>query len=480
MAIFVGLAVLALGPLGVSSAAPVPLAGSLDPSFGNGGGVVTPDGMEVAGIAVQPDGKIVVAGTTAGEEFWLARYLPDGSLDPSFGDGGEVESQVGDWAFASAIALQPDGKIVVAGGSYQGGDSVPEVLEEFTLARYNPNGSLDTTFGTDGIANTVIPEPPPGDGCFLAWSADASALAITSGGDILAAGTSFQNDDCDIKGPGGAWLALTRYTADGSLDPTFGDGGITQTASPGGEDGIAVQPDGEILATKGTVLIGYASNGSLNLAFDPDAELGSYSALTLQGAKVIVAGDSHRKNRRTPGFLVVARYTEDGRVDSTFGAHGNTDVKRLTGFQPTTVLTENDGKVLIAASSRGGQGAVLRLMPNGRLDTHFGKGGIVSFGDRLTALGTQDEGKILIGTVIDTGALDRLLGGNNCVVPGLRGKRISKASAALAKSYCRRGRVAKRFSDKVVRGRVISTVPPAGARLAGGSKIGLVVSKGKS
>jgi uncharacterized delta-60 repeat protein len=181
LAVFLGLALLALSLLGVSSAAALPLAGDLDPSFGNGG-VVTANAEGIGGITLQPDGKIVVAGTSNGLEFRLTRYLPDGSADPSFGDRGSVETQVGQWAFASAIALQPDGKIVVAGGSYQGGDNAPLVREEFTLARYNPAGSLDASFGTDGITNTVIPEQQPPDACFPGSQASADALVILPGG----------------------------------------------------------------------------------------------------------------------------------------------------------------------------------------------------------------------------------------------------------------------------------------------------------
>jgi len=117
-AILFGLTFLTLSLLGVSSAANLPLAGSLDPSFGSGGVVTHSLGSGedpfIGGILVQPDGKIVVAGgSTPGDHgLLLARYLPDGSPDPSFGDGGYVETQVGEWAFAESLALHPDGKIV--------------------------------------------------------------------------------------------------------------------------------------------------------------------------------------------------------------------------------------------------------------------------------------------------------------------------------------------------------------------------------
>ena len=481
-AIFFGLAFLALSLLGVSSAANLPLAGSLDPSFGDGGVVTRSLGSGedpfIGGIAVQPDGKIVVAGgSSPGDHgLLLARYLPDGLPDPSFGDGGYVETQVGVWAFAESIALQPDGKIVVAGGSYQGDDNV---LEEFTLARYNPNGSLDTSFGTDGITNTVIPEQPEPT-LDTPESATARTLAVLPDGDLLAAGSSvwdesFKSDKTSF--------ALARYTPDGSLDPTFGDGGIVQTASPGVGVGIAIQPDGEVVASEGNALNGYGPTGSLNLAFDSNPELRSDDALTLQGGKIVVAGTSPHK-RHTPWFLVVARYKTNGRIDSTFGAHGHAEIMSVRGFLPTAVLTQTDGKILIAwwgiANDQQLQGGVARLLPNGRLDPSFGTGGVVRLPIQVLALALQADQKILVGGGNGNAwTLDRLLGGNNCVVPGLRGETVSKARAALTKSYCTTGDISKVYSNKVARGRVISTAPLRGERLLGGTKVDLTVSKGK-
>jgi len=151
-AILLSLAVLALGLLGVSSAANRPLAGDLDPSFGNGGVVTYNTGTKeeyayVGGIALQPNGKIVVAGgaVPGNHGLILARYKPDGSLDPGFGKKGMVETPIKYWAFADSVALQPDGKIVIAGRSYDGTDA--NVLSTFILARYNLDGSLDSTFG---------------------------------------------------------------------------------------------------------------------------------------------------------------------------------------------------------------------------------------------------------------------------------------------------------------------------------------------
>jgi uncharacterized delta-60 repeat protein len=193
------------------------LAGDLDPSFGSGG-VVTGSESSISALAVQPDGKSVTAGTGRGG-LLLARYLPDGAPDPSFGEGGSVVTKVPDSSFISvaAVALQPDGKIVVAGYAFLPEDSV------FLLARFNANGSLDGSFGTDGMTTTVVPvtahpQDPGG--------AQADALALLPDRRILVGGSVSWTE-----GPDQALRsvpALARYEPDGSLDTTFGDGGGPQ------------------------------------------------------------------------------------------------------------------------------------------------------------------------------------------------------------------------------------------------------------
>jgi uncharacterized delta-60 repeat protein len=467
LAIFFGLALLTLAPLGVSSAARLPLAGDLDPTFGNGGVSQSPlPGVD--GIALQPDGKIVVGDGSA-----LLRYLPDGSLDPSFGTGGQSETVVGAGPFG-ALALQPDGRIVVAGGNNYG-----PTPNQFTLARYDSNGSLDPSFGTDGTTTTVIPASL--DASWTPWGARVAALAVLPDGKVLTAGSARWHAGFYEQAGG---FVLARYTPAGSLDPTFGDGGIVETFGwDAALSGMVVLPDGKIVAT-GTIdgghpdyptkiaIAGYEPDGSLDSPFSEPPTYGRLSGgpAALQHGKIVVAG-SIRHYKQT--FPVVARYGTDGLLDKTFGRHGYAEFQR-TQFAPGAVVTQNDGKILVAGYSNSG-GTVLRLLPNGRLDPSFGGRGFVSLDPGASSLALQRDGKILVGG----STLDRLIGGNNCVVPDLRGKTVSKASASLVKSYCRRGSVSKRFSSKVARGRVISTAPARGARLADGAKIHLVVSKGK-
>jgi uncharacterized delta-60 repeat protein len=494
-----GLAFLVLGPLGVSSASNLLLAGDLDPSFGSAGALTHSLGSgedpSINGIAVQPDGKIVVAGGSVPGDHGLliARYLPNGSPDQSFGDGGYVETQVGDWAFAEAVALESDGKLVVGGVSYQGD---PSVLSEFTLARYNPDGSLDTSFGTEGITNTVIPEPSNP----TPWWSGPDALAVLPGGKILAAGGSaWQNGS--LHPPFVSLFALAQYTPAGSLDPTFGDGGIVQTEFGGAEGGriggIAVRPDRKIVVSDGfgfgMGLARYKPDGSLDHAFGVAGRSmikhKPYGGgrLTLQHGKIVVAG--YTRGSSTSNFVpVIARFTAGGHLDHTFGKRGFDKIPRLTGDDvvqgdPTDVVAQSDGKLLIAAAD-----SVVRLRRNGGLDKSFGQGGIVSLagGVATATLALQGGGKILVGgstgnTLQTAGPwfLARLLGGNNCVVPSLSGKTVSKASVELKNSYCRRGRTVRRFSGQVIRGRVISTALRPGTRLRGGARVDLVVSRGK-
>ena len=477
------------------SAADLPLAGNLDRSFG--GGLVTHSlgGSDyypaIGGIAVQPDRKIVVASDSPRYDLLLARYLPNGSLDPSFGKGGYAETQLSYFALAQAVALQPDGKIIVAGVSAPDGDSV---LGAFMLARFNPNGSLDTTFGTNGVTNTVIPEPP---GTFP--DARANAVAVLPGGKILAAGSVQWIVDDPLVPPSS--FALARYTPDGSLDPTFGDGGIVQTAFIGEDHlgGIAVQPDGKIVATGTGALFGhgvdietialarYEPDGSLDPTFGTAGKVTTPPKLfydggptTLQHGKIVVAG-SHTDRLGSKTFPLIARYDGSGRLDATFGKHGFAKIKRVTGNAneggvPTAVAAQKNGKILIAAAN-----SVIRLQPDGQLDPSFGRGGIVSVRDRIsTALALQAGPKVLVGGGRGHAwTLARLLGGNNCVVPILRGKTVSKARKKLKASYCRTGRISRLFSNRVARGHVISAATPVGHRLPDGTKVGLAVSRGK-
>ena len=196
--------------------------GSLDLGFGVGGLVTTRFFGDSSGrdLAIQADGKIVVAGHAIGltESFALARYNTDGSLDSGFGTGGKLTTDLGGHDSAAAVVIQPDGKIVAAGG----GGSL-----DFALARYLVDGTLDISFGGDGRVTTDFGGNDAGN-----------ALALQGDGTLVVAGRADQD------------FALARYTPDGSLDAGF-DGDGMLTTNFGGSDaahGVAIQADGKIVA----------------------------------------------------------------------------------------------------------------------------------------------------------------------------------------------------------------------------------------
>src|SRR6185503_10246187 len=176
-------------------------------------------------VTIQPNGKIIVAGASWGvnnDDFALARYNSNGSLDTTFDTDGKTTTPIGSGDdYGRAVALQSDGKIVVAGTSFNGSNN------DFALARYNSTGSLDTTFDTDGKVTTS----------FGSGEDFGRGVAIQSDGKIVVAGHS------DGK------FALTRYNNNGSLDMTFDTDGKVTTTIGAGDFGFAValQPDGKIL-----------------------------------------------------------------------------------------------------------------------------------------------------------------------------------------------------------------------------------------
>ena len=224
--------------------------GELDPTFGDDGtGMVTTDIAGVAdfayAIALQPDGAIVLAGRVSndggGGFFGLARYTPDGRLDGTFGSNGTTIGDFGHGGIAEAVVVQPDGKLLVAGNA----------IGDFALARFDADGSQDLTFGTGGLVTTdfgpLVGNTPAPD--------YAHDLAVDTDGSIVVVGTT--------EFGGGSDFAIARYDSDGDLDPGFGtDGLLTVDFAAGFDSGhdIAIQPDGKIVA------VGTAHNGS---TFEP-------------------------------------------------------------------------------------------------------------------------------------------------------------------------------------------------------------------
>jgi uncharacterized delta-60 repeat protein len=283
--------------------------GSVDLTFGSAGRVVTDFGGDDAAfaLALQPDGKIVVAGvsTEGGTmDFALARYDSDGTLDATFGSGGKVVTDLGGNDEAFALVVQPDGALVAAGVSTAAGSL------DFALARYNTDGTLDATFGAAGQVVTDFGPAFVGSdpsNCALPIAdfhgADvAFALAVQPDGKLVAAGVSTGD------------FALARYNADGSLDTTFGTCGRVITNFAGDDaaaSALVVQPDG----------------------------------------KLVAAG---RRSVATQTSFSLARYASDGTLDPIFGAGGRVATEVGTVAEGSAlVLQPDDGRLLVAGAADG-------------------------------------------------------------------------------------------------------------------------------
>lgn len=352
-------------------------------------------------LALQPDGKIIVAGVgwsrmrSAGD-FALARYQPDGSSDPSFGMGGKLLTDVaGKYAEALALSFQSDGKIVVAGSwsSSEEGQS----YGEFTLVRYKADGSLDQSFGHAGKVITRI-----GDGLAIAY-----ALALQSDGKIVVAGTF------------GGKFVVVRYQANGALDPSFGTAGtmITTVGVSGGATALALQPDGKIIAAGNAddnfALVRYYADGRLDTRFGTGGKVmtavGARSgalALAFQpDGKIVVAGSADNS-------FALIRYHADGRLDVRFGTGGTVITHPGPDRPPESgiraLALQRDGKIVVAGyiSSSGYipfmgigsyEAAIARYRGDGTLDSSFGLDGVVIGGsiNRVHDLTLQPDGKIV-------------------------------------------------------------------------------------
>ncbi len=410
----------ALSLAGPALAAP----GDLDPSFDGDGKVINPDGR-INDVAVQEDGKIVVAGNED-EAPVLARYNPDGSLDTGFGSSGKVSNDFGNTVGPKAVALQPDGKIVVAGQLGEFGlDNRPD-LPDFLVARYNPDGSLDTTFSGDGWVQTDF-----------FGSGDAASDVVLQGNKILAAGYA---DAGSTSGKG--HFALARYTANGDLDSTFdGDGKVTTDFGGGADvaEAVALQSDGKMIvvgtaddygANPDFALARYnPANGSLDTSFNFDGKLtsdfgsreGASDISVQEDGKLVVAGYAH--NGVNKDFALARYHPANGSLDGEFDFDG----KLTTDFGGDHdgaygVATQDDGRI-VAAGYSGSDFALARYNPDGTPNAGFSNDGKLKTDflggfDIAVAVAIQEDGKILAaGYASSNFALARYLVGDDSTPP---------------------------------------------------------------
>jgi uncharacterized delta-60 repeat protein len=391
-AVVVGALVILAG----SSRAQLP-AGALDPSFGLGGKLFLDfnHGTDIAnGVALQPDGKFVVVGQTylnndySTEDFAVSRHNADGSLDSSFGTGGKVQTDFpGLAAIASSVLVQPDGKILVAGGAFP----LFTFAGDFKLVRYNADGTLDGGFGAGGIVTTSF----PGQGSY------AFALALQPDGKIVAAGTDFVNFSSEQSS--NTDFAIARYNPDGTPDASFGSGGKLTTDFGGLNDdafSILVQPDGKLVAVGSArdliddydiAAARYLPNGALDGSFGTGGKVhtdlndGAFdrarAAVLQPDGKIVAAGFSSFNNTLSQPFVIV-RYLANGALDTSFAGDGEQEIDFGSFDQSAyAILLQPDGKLVTAGypntESSDSDFLLARSNPDGTLDTSFGVGGKV-------------------------------------------------------------------------------------------------------
>ena len=369
------------------TAAPSALAtpGDLDSTFGSGGIALTPVGSDdyVRDLAVQADGKIIAAGASSADgttyRFALARHNADGSLDPTFGSGGKVVTSLGTSAMIHAVALQPDGKIVVGGRVYSGGSS------DFAVARYTSAGALDTTFGTGGVVTTAIGNDS------TAWD-----LGLEPDGRIVVAGQA--------RVTGRQRVALARYTSAGALDASFGTSGRTTLTLGTGDAyayGLARQADGRLVVAGGAddngvakfAVARFGTDGALDPSFGTGGSVLSAIGFGSTANSILVDPDGRLVvGGMSVGFttrFAVVRYTANGAFDGSFSTNGVAYAQPgFTAFA-NSLARQSDGRLLVAGQVVGSSGqrfALSRFNADGSTDTGFGTGGSVT-----TAIGSTGE-----------------------------------------------------------------------------------------
>ena len=390
--------------------------GAPDNSMGGSGVVTTrlPEAISqsnsdaATSAAIQPDGKILVAAysgvtfdgpSSALGKTALLRYGSDGTLDSTFGSGGIVRTALaqGD-AGVSAMTVQPDGKIVLAGTTFTSFSPT-----SFFLVRYMPDGTLDTSLGGgQGIVSTA-----GGKGCDTA----ANALALQADQKIVVVG-----------------CGVLRYNADGTPDSSFGSAGFV-----GGLEGkaVVIQSDGKIVITgpaepnnvlvarlnpDGTLDSGFGSGGKASTPVGPfPSPIGgnlpiSGNAVTVQpDGKIVVVGGS--------GRVIVARYNPDGTLDAGFGIGGIviTGVSSIGVDRGNAMVMQADGKIVVTGGSSVNLGQIagepfnefvfllVRYNSNGTLDSTFGVGGVVtrsasgpSVAAEAVAIALEPDGSIVV------------------------------------------------------------------------------------
>jgi uncharacterized delta-60 repeat protein len=391
----------------------IAIPSDLDPGFGTGGKVlsspVTSQSNSVSGSALQADGKIVIAGavniSATEEHFLLARYNTDGSLDTSFGAGnGWVSTKFNDYAYAVSVAMQPDGKIVAGGITYT---RFPDnsYVEYLALARYNTDGTLDTTFGTGG---KVLISFQGFVSTTLLYSDFLRLVKIAPDGKIVVSGYSLQSGFFKSQ------IILARLNVDGSLDTSFGTNGRVITPQIFWNDVVndmLVQSDGSIVvvgkvstpnnSNTGHIAVKYNSAGGivwtyqkLSTDFTPHGA-GTGGVAAQPDGKFVLVG-------ALDGKIFAMRLNADGTADSSFNS-----ITAAPNGAAESAAIQPDGKIVVSFDSKpsgtppNSTFSVARYNTNGSLDTGFNGTGFLqtSVMQNINHHGRvfiQPDGKILV------------------------------------------------------------------------------------
>lgn len=376
-------------------------AGSLDPTFGSGGRVVTGFGHDAVphDAKLQSDGKLVVALglnnlTIATQAFAVVRYLPNGTLDAGFGKSGLTTVAFTNFINTpNSMAIQTDGKILV-GGEAQSADGA---VDEFALARFNADGSLDSNFGTGGKVTTDFLTTHAGG-----FHEGANVVLLQPNGKIVLAGVVSPNPDAPAE------TALARYNSNGTLDSTFGSGGKVAVISIGAINAIALLTNGQYVVLNNVAGIAqFQSNGTLVPVVSGTIAVAAHTSITgfQTDAKFILAGGAQGPSGENDLDVKVFRYLPAGGLDPAFfnsptfdfGAPG-----ALVNSAQAFAVASN-GQIVAGGFSQtpsfGDIFGVARLNSDGSLDSTLGSGGRLttqfSGSDQVTAIVIQPDGKII-------------------------------------------------------------------------------------
>jgi uncharacterized delta-60 repeat protein len=343
----------------------------LDTTFANNGiAVVSFFGDDRAyDVAIQPNGKIVVAGTkdapgtTDNTDFAVVRLNSNGSPDTTFNSTGTVVTPVLGDGVVNAVAIQPDGKIVVAGRAVVNG------IPQFCLVRYNTNGSLDTSFDGNGIVYTRMNSADPNN------ISEAEDVTVQPDGKIVAVGYSRGLDFSYYE-----W-AIGRYNTNGSPDSTFdGDGKVILdfgTNSQGSAESVIIQPNGRILvggvgtADIDFVLVRLNSNGLPDNAFGSSGVVITDNTNGIKEIKLLSDGKIVAAAGNNSTLFQMARYNSNGTLDNTFDGDGRLS---SSAFGIKTFDIQPDGKI-VGVVNVNGQFVSIRINANGTIDAGYGRGG---------------------------------------------------------------------------------------------------------